>query len=275
MDRPQISRGLTDSKRAPHLKHIVITGGANGIGKALAEAYCKEVPVTVTIIDRDEEAAKVLCQQLSSGQAQVNFIRADLSDSSSIPTIVKALSFLPPIDILAFNAGINRASPFLKNDRHILNDIITINFLSPLLLSHALLAQDMIAKDGTFVFVSSLSVFSSYPGAAVYAGSKDGLHAFANSLREIIKPRKIKVLIVYPGPTETEQARSNSPLQRRGGRRMLPAVLAEKIVNAIAMEHRWLIPGANNICISLLGRIFPSAMQAMMRRVIFEKIVNK
>ena len=90
------------------------------------------------------------------------------------------------------------------------------------------------------------------------------------SLREILKPSNINVLIVYPGPTETVQARTNSPGDPSTSKRMPPGVLAQRTHSSVARGKRWLIPGASNRIIALVARISPGLMKKIMRHVIYE-----
>jgi short-subunit dehydrogenase len=94
------------------------------------------------------------------------------------------------------------------------------------------------------------------------------------SLREILKPSNINVLIVYPGPTETVQARTNSPGDPSTSKRMPPGVLAQKIHSAMARGKRWLIPGTSNRITVLVARIAPVLLQKIMRRVIYEAAIK-
>jgi len=103
--------------------------------------------------------------------------------------------------------------------------VLAVNLTAPLHLTGALLQAGKIAPGGSLVFVSSLSRLLSYPGAAVYAASKDGLASYARSLAVALAPQKMHVLTVYPGPTRTAHARRYSPDNsreaRRGSRRRL------------------------------------------------------
>lgn len=255
-------------------RHVLVTGGAHGIGRALVTEFCRKEQADVTIVDRDAEASMTLVRQLTEAGHCVRFLPADFSLPHTMEGLANEVAKLPPLDVCIFNAGINRAAPFFSGGGVMDEAMIDVNFLSPILLTQALLAGGCFAAGGTLVYICSLSVFCGYPGAAVYAGSKDGLHSFANSLRGAVRDRDLHVLSVYPGPTETDQARANSPLTGKKSRRMHPEVLAAKIADAVDRRRRWLIPGAGNRAAALAGRLFPSAMERMMRHVLFEKMRN-
>ena len=255
-------------------RHVVVTGAANGIGKAIVNTYASMSAAAITLIDRDVARGEALAQSLTDRGKTARFIVADFIDFAAHSALIDSLRTQPPIDLLVLNAGINRATPFFSDDGTNDRAMIAVNFLSPMHMVHQLLTARRLAHGGTIVLISSLSKFVSYPGAAVYGGSKDGLHAFAQSLREILKPRNINVLIVYPGPTETDQARANSPGDPATSKRMPPGVLAQKIHSSVARGKRWLIPGASNRVIAVIARIAPGLMQKIMRRVIYEAAVK-
>ncbi|MDQ6613078.1 MAG: SDR family NAD(P)-dependent oxidoreductase, partial [Gemmatimonadota bacterium] len=120
------------------------------------------------------------------------------------------------------------------------------------------------------VFISSLSHFVGYPGAATYAASKDGLHAYASSLSA--STRSLRVLTVYPGPTRTAHARRYSPDNTRETRRMPPDRLALAILGAVQQRRRTLIPGAANRMFALLGVSARGLTNILMRRALFDKL---
>lgn len=139
-------------------------------------------------------------------------------------------------------------------------------------MTPALLQARKIAQGGSLVFISSLSHFTGYPGAAVYAASKDGIASYARSLRAGLARQQIHVLTVFPGPTRTAHARRYSPDNSRENRRMLPAVLADQILQAVQARQSILIPGLGNKLTALAGRLAPRLMEQVMRRVILDKL---
>ena len=118
-------------------------------------------------------------------------------------------------------------------------EILEVNLTAPLALTAGLLKKNLLASAGSLVFVSSLSRFLSYPGAAVYAASKDGIASYARSLAVALVPAGIHVLTVYPGPTRTAQARACSPNNHHEHRRITLIDDIEDERHAIT-RARWL-----------------------------------
>ena len=134
-----------------------------------------------------------------------------------------------------------------------------------------LLQRGLVGDNGSLIYILSLSYFLGYPGASVYAGTKDRVAVFARSLRKALRPRGIKVLTVMPGPLDTEHARRYAPPGASGQGRMQPRVAAERIIARMGTSGT-LVPGSGPMLAGLLGRLFPTLATALMRRSIFEKL---
>jgi short-subunit dehydrogenase len=152
--------------------------------------------------------------------------------------------------------------------------ITEVNLVAPIALTQGLLTRQLLAPSASLVFVSSLSSFVSYPGAAVYAASKEGLASYARSLRAAPVMRGRHVLTVYPGPTRTAMAERCSPdnSEPLRARRMPPERLAGSIARAVESRQPALIPGFSNRLLAQLGRWIPGVTEHAMRHAIFEKL---
>ena len=253
------------------MSHYVITGGADGIGRAVAEHYAC-VGNMITIIDCDAERAEIVCRVLRTVGSTASYIAADFTQSDSISAALAGLAALPPADVVVHSAGISAVGRFITSDLASQQRVLDVNLRAPLHLTTGLLREGLLAPSATLVFIASLSVFASYPGASVYAASKDGIAAYARSLRVALAPQGINVLTVFPGPTRTAHARRYSPNNRRESRRMPPSHLAALIAQATQRRQAVLIPGFGNRLAAALGRRFPPLMEYVMRKTILEKL---
>jgi len=246
-----------------------ITGAADGIGRALAFAFGRHGH-RILGIDRDVERAEATRKELEAAGIEARFLTCDLADPDAIAAAAEQIAVGDPLDILVNNAGISEVSRFATSyyARHA--RVVDVNFMAPLLLTADLLGRGHLRDGGQLVFVSSLSRFVGYPGAAGYAASKDGVAAYARSLSVELAPRKISVLTVYPGPTRTVHARRYSPPNADESRRMLPEELARRIVATSARRQRRLIPGMGNRVFAALGHVAPRLTEAAMKRALFD-----
>ena len=243
---------------------VLITGGAAGLGAALVEGMLNR-DHQVVVVDHDAERLK----QLPRGAWAIT---ADLADTASLGSLVDAMSSGGPFDVVVMNAGISATGPFEHIPEHDHRMVIAVNLLAPIALTALLLQRQLVRDNGSLIYISSLSHFLGYPGASVYAGTKDGIAVFARSLRRALRPRGINVLTVMPGPLDTEHARRYAPPGASGRGRMQPRVAAERIIARMGASGT-LVPGLGPMLAGLLGQVLPTLATALMRRSIFEKLV--
>ena len=252
------------------MRHAVITGAADGIGKALARELIG-AGYAISGIDIDAERAAATTAELRALGGTIEFTLADLSYPSALEQLLERLRYAPPIDLLIHNAGISAVGPFQRVALRDQQAVLDLNLEAPLHLTSALLRMRQLAPGGSLVFMASLSHFTSYPGASVYAASKDGLAAYARGLRAALRPQNLHVLTVFPGPTRTAHARRYSPDNRREHRRMAPEVLAQRIVAAIARRQAILLPSPSARLFALFGRLAPRLSEQVMRRAMLRE----
>lgn len=224
--------------------HCAITGGAAGIGAALAAVY-RAGGYRVTTIDVDPGADIV----------------ADLSLSKGLDIVLNELG---PIDLFIHNAGINSVARFAESEPAENHKLLDLNLSAPLVIGAALAGGDNPPEQ---IFIASLSCQLGYPGAAAYAASKDGVASFAASLCAAGH----RTMTVFPGPTRTAHAAKHSPDNSREHRRMPPETLARKIYNAHRRGKSALVPGISNKLLATAGRLFPRTISRLMRRAILPR----
>ena len=247
------------------MKHAVITGAANGIGEALARRLVR-AGYSVTGVDVDAKRAADL-----ERKPGVRFVIGDLSTDLGIARVRDRLCSMGMIDMLIHNAGINAVGRFPCVGLADQEEVVAVNFQAPMVLTARLLEADRIVPGGSLVFVSSLSHYVSYPGAATYAATKSGLASYARSLSVALTPRGMHVMTVFPGPTRTAHARRYSPDNSREEKRMPPEDLAEAILRGIRRRKRLVVPGFGNRTAAILGTWFPRIVERVMRRAMLGK----
>lgn len=253
------------------MKRCAITGAADGIGRALAFAFGR-AGYAIHGVDFDAERAAETAGELAAAGIEARFTQADLSGEEGIAAAVAGLGEGPPFDVVVHNAGINAVGAFADARLEPQKAVLGVNLLAPMLLTAALLRGERLRAEGSLVFLSSLSRFVGYPGAVAYAASKDGLAAYARSLRVALAPRGTQVLTVYPGPTRTAHARRYSPDNTKEERRMAPDELAERILGAVRGRRQTLVPGIGNRVFAVLGHLAPGVCERAMKKAILDKL---
>lgn len=247
----------------------VVTGGADGIGRALALRFAQS-GFAVGVVDVDRVRGQQVVAEIAALGQQAVFAEADLCVPDGWETAVNA--FLPHTPtVWVHNAGISHTGCFEKEPLDAQLKVLDLNLRAPLQMTAALARQQVLAEGAAMIFVSSLSRFMGYPGAAVYGASKDGVAAYAQSLQAAAFPH-LRAMTIFPGPTRTAHARRYSPDNSREEARMLPAVLADKVFVAWQNGRSVLIPGFTNKMMAQLGHFFPAAASQLMRRLLLEKM---
>ena len=242
----------------------LVTGAVAGLGRALGEAVLARGGSLVAL-DRDEA-------RLAALGDGVDAVAADLADIAALDGLGDDLGRRGPYDLVVMNAGINATGPFEAVPIADQSAVIAVNLTAPMALTAALLRHDAVSPGGALVFISSLSRFVSYPGAASYVASKHGIAVFAKSLRRPLAKRQIGVLTVFPGPLDTGHAERHAPPGPGRKRRMAPDVAAKAILAAASRRSGEFVPGAGPRAIAVLARLAPGPATAIMRRVIFQKL---
>ena len=186
-------------------KIAVITGGAGGIGLAIAQRYSAE-GATVVILDLLEAKAESEARALRDAGGKAHFFRIDVGDEADVNTcIAKIEAEVGPIDVLVSSAGIAGApGPFYKTDATVFERTLRINLIGPFLIGKAVAARMVEAKrKGSIINVSSvggeIGVAESWP----YCTSKGGLNMLTKTMALALAPHGIRVNGIGPGPTES------------------------------------------------------------------------
>ncbi|WP_235664003.1 SDR family NAD(P)-dependent oxidoreductase [Mycolicibacter terrae] len=182
-------------------KTVVVTGAASGIGRAIAVAFGSR-GATVIAVDRNASGLAGTVERL--GPSAHEYV-VDLADRAAIVALRdEAVSSYGPPDVIVNAAGFDRVEPFMSNDPQLWEDLVAVNFLGPVRLTHAflepILAQGKTAK---IVNIASDAGRVGSLGETVYAGTKGGVIAFTKSLARELARHQINVNCVCPGPTDT------------------------------------------------------------------------
>lgn len=170
----------------------LITGASGGIGSAIARALAEE-GVRLFLVGRNLE-------KLTGGEA----FQADLTDDAQLrATAAKVREVFGGVDILVHSIGLFRAGPIATSPVEDLDAQYRVNLRVPYLLTQELLPS-LIERQGQVVFVNSGA--GSHPARGswgAYSATKHGLRALADSLRDEVNKKGVRVLTVFPGRTAT------------------------------------------------------------------------
>ena len=135
----------------------------------------------------------------AGARVQVQVHVADLADDEDLASLVGGFD---RVDILVHSAGVADLGKLADSDVGALDHHYRVNLRAPYVLTRALLPA-LLESKGQVVFINSGAGLTARAGWGAYAISKFGLRAFADALRDEIKPAGVRVLTAYPGRTAT------------------------------------------------------------------------
>jgi short-subunit dehydrogenase len=244
----------------------MVTGAGSGLGAALTVQLIN-AGYRVIGIDR------VPLESMAADRiARYAPLTADLSHSDGIARIAEQARKEGPLALLIHCAGTSAVGPFAAGKLAPMQQVLHTNLTGPMQLTARLLSEDRLAARAAVVFVSSLSHFVGYPGAAIYAASKDGLAHYARSIGIALDATGRQCLTVFPGPMRTPHAEQFSPASASDRYRVEPAYVAAKILHALVRRRTRLVIGRGARIAMLAGLIAPTLTTKLMRRILFEQM---
>jgi uncharacterized oxidoreductase len=236
---------------------ILITGGATGIGLALAEVFLREGNQVVICGRRKEKLLEV------QGKFPDMAIKVcDVANAKDRQALFEwATDKFPNLNVLVNNAGIQRQIDLTKGPEDLLSgeDEIAINFDAPIQLSALFIPHLTKQEEAAIVNVSSGLGFVPLTMMPVYCATKAGLHSFSLSLRHQLRKTPVKVFELIPPTVDTELDHG-----RRGqGYRGIPASeVAEATLVGLAKDEFEITVGQSQ---GLRSAISPEAEQIFQR----------
>jgi NAD(P)-dependent dehydrogenase (short-subunit alcohol dehydrogenase family) len=181
----------------------VVTGAAQGIGRAIAEElHGRGARLVLVDCNAEGVSATAKCLRGAGGPA-VNFVVTDLAEPAAVAALAAQLAaFEANVDVLINNAGIEIDMPFEKITAQLFDRVVAVNLRAPLLVSQAL-APMFPESGGAIVNISSIHAEHAFPNAIPYACSKAGLMALTRNLALELAGRRIRVNAVCPGYIDT------------------------------------------------------------------------
>lgn len=211
----------------------IVTGGAQGLGLAIAEALAARGS-KIAIFDLAADRIDAEVARLREQSATVNGYPVDVSDRSQVRTAVEQVrADLGPVLILVNNAGIEQFGKFAEITDEQWDRVMAINLRGPFVCTQEVLPDMLDANWGRIVNISSSSAQGGQARMAAYVSSKAGVIGLTKALALELGPKGITVNTIPPGMVVTpmlekaiEEGRFSAPLEhfakitpvRRAGR---------------------------------------------------------
>lgn len=252
---------------------VVITGGAGGIGRALARRFGAEGS-KVALVDLASSPLEEARKELEDAGVQVVAVACDITDVEQVQSTMAAVrGAFGGIDVLINNAGIVHRSAFSKTKPEVFRRVMEVNLFGALHCTQACL-PDLIARRGLIIAVSSIAGLAPLYGRSGYSASKHAMHGLFESLGAELASQGVGVLMVCPSFVDTgleastlgddgsQVARPRSKVGRLGD----PDDVAVAVVKAARSGRRRLVLTPVGKTSALLSRLAPGLYERLMIR---------
>jgi NAD(P)-dependent dehydrogenase (short-subunit alcohol dehydrogenase family) len=220
-------------------RHVIVTGASRGIGAAIAQHF----------IDEGDRVVALSRSGLAPEGCTMT-VAVDVVDSEVVNAAVKgAIAEFGPVEVAVINAGVTNDGLAMRMSDQQWRDVLSTDLDGAFYCARAMMASMVRARQGSIIFIGSVSPFMGVPGQANYAAAKAGLVGLARSLAKEVATRSVTVNVVAPGLIETDmtnelgaakdQMMSMIPMGRIGQ----PSDIAG-VVGFLASNHARYITGA-------------------------------
>lgn len=229
---------------------VLVTGGATGIGFALAEKF-HAAGNRVIIVGRTEST-------LSKAAAALPGVISGVADISVASDRARLVSEFPEVTVLVNNAGIQINTPILELTPEDIEHEHNVNFLAQVLLCRAFLPNLVQCESAAIVNVTSGLALVPKQVAAMYCASKAALHSFSKTLRWQLEDTSVRVFEVLPPLVDTAMTTG------RGKGKITPAQVAEEFWMGFKHDRFEMLIGKTKL-LALVNRFAPPVAEKILR----------
>jgi 3-oxoacyl-[acyl-carrier protein] reductase len=186
-------------------KSAVITGGVRGIGRAIAEEFCRQGADVLLCYRSNEEAARKTAEELKQYGTRVELIKGDVADPAHAEETAKlAKELFGKIDVLVNNAGITKDKLLLKMTPSDFDEVVQANLSGSFYFLQAIAPVMIKQRGGRIINISSIVGVKGNAGQVNYSASKAGIIGMTLSAAKELGKRGITVNALAPGYIETD-----------------------------------------------------------------------
>ncbi len=221
------------------LKNAValITGGSEGIGRAIAEALIAE-GARVTITGRRKDFL-----QLTAEETGADWIAGDVSvEADAVHTVSEVIRRHGHLDILVNNAGFGLFKPLVDMTLEELERVYRTNVFGAFLMAREAARHFIDRGSGELINIASTSGLRGSGGRTAYASSKFALRGMTECWRDELRRHDIRVTLVNPSEVMTNFAAKAGVERARSDKKLTPREIASAVVGALKVDARGFVP---------------------------------
>jgi short-subunit dehydrogenase len=256
-------------------KVVAITGGSDGIGKALIELL---LPLGAKVATCARNQDKLYDLQLRHSTLPLHCVVADVSNQNDCKLFIDStITQFGGIDILINNAGISMRTLLKDAELDVFKKVMDINYFGTVYCTKLALSS-IISRKGTIVGVSSIAGYRGLPGRSGYSASKFAVNGWLEAIRTELMDDGVNVMWVCPGFTrsnirnaalnEKSQSQGESPMNE--SQLMSAEACALHIANAIEKRKRTLVLTFKGKQTVFMNKLFPSWTDKLTKNFFFK-----
>ncbi len=256
-------------------KVVVVTGGTDGIGKAMVDELLQS-GAKVATCGRDHD--KLYRLQASYPSSPLHTMVADVSSENDCRRFIETtIKVFGGIDVLINNAGISMRALLKDASTEVLRKLISITFFGAVYCTKYAL-DSLIEKKGTIVGVSSIAGYRGLPGRSAYSASKYALQGWLEAIKTELLTSGVHVMWVSPGFTASniryaalnKDAVSHGETPLDEGSLMTAGECANRILRAVAKKKRSLVMSFADKRTVFMNKFFPGLTDKLVHRFFFK-----
>lgn len=256
-------------------KIVVVTGGTDGIGKALVSSLLLQ-GARVATCGRNHDKLYLLQSEFASYPLLT--IVADVSNENDCRHFIdRTLKGYGGIDILINNAGISMRALLHEMSVEVLRSVMDINFFGTVYCTKFAL-ESLMERKGTIVGVSSIAGYRGLPGRSGYSASKFALQGWLEAIRTELIADDVHVMWVCPGFTASNirhaaltkdgTPQGDTPLEEE--KLMSAEECARHILHAIEKKKRTMVLTLSGKSTVWLNKLFPALSDKLIRKFFYK-----
>lgn len=257
-------------------KVVIVTGGTDGIGKALVEKLL-DAGAKVSTCGRNHDKLYQLQKQFPS--AALHTMVADVSSENDCRRLIElTIKAFGAIDILINNAGISMRAEISEASVDVIRKVMDVNFFGVVYCTKFSLPY-LLERKGTIVGISSIAGYRGLPGRSGYSASKHALQGWLESIRTELLDTGVNVMWVCPGFTssnirnaalnESGEAQGESPMDE--DKMMSSEECADRIMNAIEKRKRTEVMTFQGKQTVFMNKFFPKMADKLVKKFFYKE----
>ncbi|MEP7371751.1 MAG: SDR family oxidoreductase [Chitinophagaceae bacterium] len=256
-------------------KVVVVTGGTDGIGKAMVDELLQS-GAKVATCGRDHD--KLYRLQASYPSSFLHTMVADVSSENDCRRFIETtIKVFGGIDILINNAGISMRALLKDASTEVLRKVMDINFFGAVYCTKYAL-DSIIERKGTIVGISSIAGYRGLPGRSAYSASKYALQGWLEAIKTELLNSGVHVMWVSPGFTASniryaalnKDAVSHGETPLDESTLMTASECAGRILTAVQKKKRTLVMTFADKRTVFMNKIFPGLTDKLVRKFFFK-----